>query len=78
MNVKKATLKAGAKKQLKVSYRPSNASFKNIKWRSSNKRFAIVSSKGLVTTKKKGKGKTVTIYAYGSNKKMATCKIKIK
>lgn len=34
-----------------------------VKWSTSNKKYATISSKGVVKTKKKGAGKTVTIYA---------------
>ena len=53
---------------------------KMLKWSTSNSKFATVNSKGQVTAKKTGKGKTVTITASstdGSNKK-ASVKIKIK
>ena len=53
---------------------------KMLKWSTSNSKFATVNSKGKVTAKKAGKGKTVKITASstdGSNKK-ASVKIKIK
>ncbi len=70
---KKATIKA------KVTTTGKTAS-KSLAWSTSNKKYATVNSKGVVTTKKAGKGKTVTIKAVstdGTNKK-ASVKIKIK
>ena len=58
---------------------PMDATNKNIIWTSSNKKYATVSSSGVVTTNKAGAGKTVTITATakdGSGAK-ATYKIKI-
>ena len=69
----------GKKVSLKAKISPSNASNQSVTWKSSNKKYAAVSSKGVVTTKKAGKGKTVTITAVakdGSGKK-ATYKIQI-
>lgn len=59
---------------------PSNAYNKGVTWKSSNTKVATVSSSGVVTTKKKMGGKTVTITATakdGSGKK-ASYKIYIK
>ena len=53
---------------------------KKLSWTSSNKDYAVVNSKGKVTAKKAGKGKTVKITAKatdGSGKKK-TIAIKIK
>ena len=69
----------GKKVSLKARISPSDASNQSVTWKSSNKKYAAVSSKGVVTTKKAGKGKTVTITAVakdGSGKK-ATYKIQI-
>lgn len=70
---------AGKKIQLTVKVTPSNATNKAVTWKSNNTKYATVDSKGKVTLKKAGIGKTVTITATakdGSNKK-ATYKIKI-
>ncbi len=70
---------AGKKITLKANVTPANASKKKVTWKSSNTKYATVSQSGVVTTKKAGAGKTVTIIATaqdGSNKK-ATYKITI-
>ncbi|MBD5464820.1 MAG: hypothetical protein HDR22_03210 [Lachnospiraceae bacterium] len=70
---------AGKKIQLTAKVTPANATNKAVTWKTSNKKYATVNSKGKVTLKKAGIGKTVTITATakdGSNKK-ATYKIKI-
>ena len=74
------TVKAGKKVTVKAAITPVNATNKKVTWTSSNKDYATVNSKGVVTTKKAGKGKTVTITAKakdGSGKK-AMVKIKIR
>ena len=70
---------AGKKVALKADVTPKKASNPAVKWTSSNKKYAAVNSKGVVTTKRAGKGKTVTIKATardGSNK-YASVRIKI-
>lgn len=74
------TLLAGKTPALKVSVGPSNAVNRKVSWTTSNKKYATVSSRGVVTAKAAGAGKTVTITAKaqdGSGKK-ASLKIKIK
>lgn len=72
--------KLSAGKKVKLTANISNdASNKNIKWTTSNKKYATVDKNGVVKFNKKAAGKTVTITAYatdGSGKK-ATFKIKI-
>lgn len=73
-------VKAGKKVAVKATVKVGKGGSKALKWSSSNKDYATVSSKGVVTTKKAGKGKTVTITAVakdGSGKK-SSVKIKIK
>ena len=70
----------GKKVTLKAIVTPSNAYNKGVTWNSSNTKVATVSSSGVVTTKKKMGGKTVTITATakdGSGKK-ASYKIYVK
>ncbi len=69
----------GKKIRLTASVLPSNASNKAVKWTTSNKKYATVDSKGKVSVKKAGAGRTVTITATaadGSGVK-ATYKIRI-
>lgn len=73
------TIASGKKIQLKATVSPKNAKNKAVTWKSSNTKYATVSSKGLVTIKKAGARKTVTITVTakdGSGKK-AIYKIKI-
>lgn len=69
LNCKSATIKRNKTKQLKVS-----GGLGTIKWSSSNRRIAVVNSKGKVTGKKKG---TCYIYARRCGYKMS-CKIRVK
>lgn len=70
---------AGKKLKLTCTAAPVNADDRRVEWKSSNKKYATVSAKGVVTTKKAGSGKRVIITATakdGSGKK-ATYKISI-
>lgn len=51
---------------------------KKLVWTSSNTKYATVSSKGVVTTKKAGKGKTVTITAQSTDGSAKSASVKIK
>jgi len=53
----------GKKITLKAVVYPENATNKGVKWKVSNKKYASVNSRGVVTTKKAGKGKKVTVTA---------------
>ena len=81
LKAKSKTLKVGKKMTVKAIVKTNGKKAnKKLAWKSSNTKYATVSSKGVVTAKKAGKGKTVTITATatdGSNKK-GTIKIKIK
>lgn len=70
---KKLTLKKGAKYTLKPVVTPITTQDK-IKFKSSNKKIAAVTSKGVVTAKKPGKV-TITVTC---GKKKASCKITVK
>lgn len=74
------TIVAGKTVKIKAIITPSNATNKKVTWKSSNKKYATVNSKGIVTTKKAGKGKVVKITAISkdNSKIKATIKIKIK
>ena len=60
MNVKSANLSIGESKQLKAKAVPTKNTSTKIAWSSSNKKVAVVSSKGKVTGKATG---TATITA---------------
>lgn len=76
---KELTLKAGKKAKIKVKVTPKSAVNKKLSYTSSNKKYATVSSKGVVHTLKAGKGKTVkiTIKATDGSGKKVVCKVKI-
>ncbi len=72
-------LKAGKSRTLKAAISPQNATNKKLSWKSGNKKYATINSRGKVTAKRAGKGKTVKITATardGSGKKVSV-KIKI-
>ena len=76
----KKVVKAGKKLTVKAVVTVSAGGNKSLKWTTSNKKYATVNSKGVVTAKKAGKGKSVKITAKakdGSGKK-ATITIKIR
>ena len=83
LKVSSNPVKAGKKIKIKATVTPKASAKKinsKLKWESSNPKYATVTSKGVVKTKKAGKGKTVKITARatdGTNKKK-TVKIKIK
>ena len=77
---KKLTVKATVTLTAKIDKKSkSTKANKTVEWKSSNKKYATVSTKGVVTANKAGKGKTVTITATATDgsKKKATIKIKI-
>ncbi len=80
LNKKKATLRYKKKLKLKATVTPKKATNKKVKWYVSNKKYAKVTQKGVVTAKKKGIGHTVKVYAKAKDgsKKKAYCKVTIK
>ena len=76
---KELTLKAGKKAKIQVKVTPKSAVNKKLSYTSSNKRYATVSSKGVVHALKAGKGKTVkiTVKATDGSGKKVVCKVKI-
>ena len=73
-------VKAGKKLKLKAKLTATKKANKKLLWISGNTKYATVNAKGIVTTKKSAKGKTVKITAMatdGSGKKK-TVKIKMK
>lgn len=69
------SLEVGESKVLTATITPSNATDKNITWKSSNESIATISSSGEVVAKKAG---TVDITATSSNGKTSTVKINVK
>jgi len=80
LTASKKTIKAGKSIKIKATVKPVTATNKKLTWKTSNKKYATVTQKGKVTTKKKGKGHTVKITATSkSNPKIkGTIKLKIK
>lgn len=68
LNIKKMTLQVGSTRQLKVK-----KTKKRVIWKSSHKKIAYVTKKGLVKARKKG---NVKIYAYLGKKKFV-CNVKV-
>lgn len=62
--------------KLKAVCLPKNAKKRTVKWKTSNKSVATVSSLGKVTAKKKGTAKIMAVARDGSGRK-AVCKIKV-
>lgn len=69
----------GKKISLKATIYPENATNQEVVWKVSNSKYATVNNKGVVTTKKAGKGKKVTVTAYSvvDNSIQATYKISV-
>lgn len=72
-----STLKVKKSLKIKATITPSNASNKGLTWKSSNKKIATVSSKGVVKGIKAGKV-TITATAKDGSKKTAKITIRIK
>lgn len=75
INEKIKNLEVGESKLLTATITPSNATDKNITWKSSDESVATISSSGEVVAKKAG---TVDITATNSNGKTSTVKINVK
>ena len=76
LNKTSATLKKGNSLTLKATISPSSANNKAVTWTSSNKKVAIVSSKGVVKAVGNGTA-TITVKAKDGSGKKATCKITV-
>ena len=74
LNKTKLTLKKGKNYKLKASMNPTKSTDK-LKWKSSNKKIATVTSAGLVKAKKKGKVDITVTTTSGATKK---CKVTVK
>ncbi len=73
------SVKAGKTLKLRAEVKASKKANKKLKWSSSNKKYATVSSSGRVKTRKAGKGRRVKITARATDgsgkKKSVTIKI---
>lgn len=69
---------AGKKTTLKAKVSPAKATDRSVAWSCSNSKYATVSSKGVVTTKSKGKGKTVIITAKAKDGSGKKCSVKVR
>lgn len=76
LNKKTASIKKGKKVTLKTMINPSNATNKTVTWKTSNKKVATVTSKGVIKGVKKGKA-TITVVTKDGNRK-AICKVTVK
>ncbi len=74
---KTKSMSVGETYQLGVTFSPSNASNRKVKYNSSKKSIASVSSTGKVKAKKKGTT-TITVTSLANSKIKATCKITVK
>ena len=76
LNRKKLVIKKGKKYKLKAKILPKDATVKKVFWRSSNKKVATVSKKGVIKARKKGKCKITVITRDG--RKKASCKVTVR
>ena len=76
LNKTSVTLKKGNKLTLKAIAYPKNANNRAVVWKSSNKKVATVSSKGVVKAVGNGTA-TITVTAKDGSKKKASCKVNI-
>ncbi|BBF41945.1 protein containing ChW-repeats and cell-adhesion domain [Lachnospiraceae bacterium KM106-2] len=78
IKLNKTSLRIGVKKtyKLKATVKSNNASNQKLKWSTSNKKIAKVSSSGKVTGVKKGYA-TITVKATDGTNAKATCKVRI-
>lgn len=74
---KKVTLTAGSSKAIKAKVLPKKASVKKLQYKTSNKKIATVSKKGVITAKKQGKA-VITIASTDGNNKKAKVNVTVK
>ncbi len=79
LQCKTKTVKAGKKANMKATVKTTGKTAnKTLAWTVSNKKYATVNAKGVVTAKKAGKGRTVTITAKATDGSGRSAKYKIK
>ncbi|MBR6158795.1 MAG: Ig-like domain-containing protein, partial [Lachnospiraceae bacterium] len=76
LDKKKVSLKDGTTLKLKATVKPANATYKVVKWSSSDESIATVSDEGIVTAHKPGKTK-ITARPYNKDGKKATCTVTV-
>lgn len=76
LNQTQRTILKGKKYTLKAKVGPKNATKKTVTWKSSNKKIATVSSKGVVTAKKAGRVVITCVAKDGSNVQ-ASCSVTV-
>lgn len=76
LNAVSSTLTVGKTAALKATVSPASASKKTLKWTTSNKSVATVTSKGVVKAVKAGTA-VITATATDGSKKKATCKVTV-
>ena len=77
INITALTVTRGKTATLKVTVSPSNANNKTLRWTTSNKAVATVTSRGVVKGIKKGTATITATATDGSNRKV-TCKVTVK
>ncbi len=77
LNASSKTITVGKTVKLKATVTPKNAYNKKVKWKTSNKKTATVSTKGVVKGIKAGTA-TITATAADGSKKKASCKVTVK
>lgn len=76
LSKRKATIRKGKSFTLRTTIRPSNADNKGVTYKSSNKRVAMVSQRGVITAKRYGTT-TITVMSKDGSRKRATCRITV-
>ena len=71
------TMYVGNARRFAVKITPAKASKAKLGWKTSNKKIAKVSTKGVVTPVKAGKA-TITCYVRSKKSKKVTCKVTVK
>ena len=80
ITIKAASLEIAAGKKTKLTVRTASQTLagSDVTWKSGNKKYAMVDANGIVTTKKTGAGKTVTITAVSKSDRSVKAAVKIR